>query len=413
MTQTPTHTETPRYRRMRQKMRRDIAAEYEAARLKLAQRPDYDPVWDYFLELLMRSAHPDMLQEAMGRPLVWHLCNQAPYELFHAMGVQPIRLASGCFSPGRISGSGLPVLMCPMLKAVAGIHQYAQKDGTIPKALVVPTTCDWAVKFPELAELTTPPPYFMELPHTRESEKGQQRWLEEIYALVQFLEQQTCRKLKRKNLLSSVKTFMAAWEVFGRLIDLRREGRVPAAWFFVVANSFMLDPVETWTEQVHHVVDFLASGSVPSEKPGVFLAGSPILFPNYKMPDLIDAAGMAVYADDLCSAERFWPGAVCYEDTSVHGLMRALSERYHRGCICPTFADNERRINSILKTLKQHPGLRVVFHILKGCHPFDIESIGLEKRLKQEGIKFLKIETDYVEEDSQNILTRLEAFGHI
>ena len=413
MTRNTPHSETSRYQRMRRKMDHDMAAECEAARLKLVHREDYDPVWEYFLDLLMRSADMRRLQAAVGFPLVRHLCNQAPYELFHAMGVHPVRMTSGCFSPARISGSGFPVLMCPMLKSAAGICQFAEKSPIDDTPMVVPATCDWVVKFPELAEITSPPPYFMELPHTRESEKGQQRWLEEVYALVRFLEQQTGRKLKRKTLLSSVQTFMAAWEVFGRLIELRREGRLPAVWFMVVANSFMQDRIETWTAQVHQVADFLASFSVPSEKPGVFLAGSPILFPNYKIPDLIEAAGMAVCADDLCTAERLWPGAVCFEDTSVHGMMRALSQRYHRGCICPTFADNERRIHSILKTLKQHPAYRVVFHILKGCHPFDIESIGIEKRLKQAGIKFLKIETDYVEEDSQNILTRLEAFGHI
>jgi benzoyl-CoA reductase/2-hydroxyglutaryl-CoA dehydratase subunit BcrC/BadD/HgdB len=53
----------------------------------------------------------------------------------------------------------------------------------------------------------------------------------------------------------------------------------------------------------------------------------------------------------------------------------------------------------------------VVFHVLKGCHPYDLESFGLEMPLKEAGLRFLRVETDYTSEDVQNILTRLEAFS--
>lgn len=401
-----------RRQRLLQKVRRETRAEFEAARLQLQQRPDYHPVWDYFLDLLMRPLAPDMLAAAVGSPLVEHLCNLAPYELFHAIGVHPIRLGSGCFGVGRLSASRFPVLMCPLLKATMGMLQLQASPHSDSVPWVVPTTCDWVVKFQELAD-GQPEACFLELPHLRQGEKGQQRWLEEIYGLVRFLEGQTGRKLKRKILLASVQTFMRAWQVFGHLIELRRAGRLAGVWFMVVANSFMLDSIETWTEHLYMTLKIVETHPPAPGKNGVFLAGSPIIFPNFKLLHLIEAAGMDVYGDDLCTSERIWPGAVCYEDPSYHGIMRALAERYHKACICPTFADNERRINSILNTLQHHHIRGVVYHILKGCHPFDIESFDLEPQLKSSGFNFLKIETDYVQEDSQNILTRLEAFGKI
>lgn len=405
-----------RHQRMLEKVRREAREEFASAQSALRQRADYHPVWDYFLNLLMRSADPALLREAIGRPLVEHLCNQAPYELFHAMGVHPIRLGSGCYAVGRLAASRFPVLMCPMLKATVGMMQL--DDGGLRPSdatpRVVPTTCDWVVKFPEMTGGPSASCCFLELPHLREGEKAQERWLEEMYSLVRFLEDRTGRRLKRRVLLASVEIFMHAWQALGRLIEHRRQGGVAGAWFAVVVNSFMLDSVETWTD---HVLEALES--VVERHPcatagkGVFLAGSPIIFPNFKLLNLIEAAGMQILADDLCTSERIWPGAVRFEDASFHGLLRALAERYHRACICPTFADNERRINSILHTLRRHPIRGVIHHVLKGCHPFDIESFGLEERLKQEGYTFLKIETDYVLEDSQNILTRLEAFGQI
>ena len=401
-----------RCQRQLKKISRDTQAEFERARSQLEQRGDYRPEWAYFLDLLMRPFYPETLRAAVNRPVVEHLCNQAPFELFHAMGVHPVRLGSGSFNVMRVSSSRLPVLMCPYLKATMGMLELHKDSQPHRLHHVVPTTCDWVVKFPEMAD-TVQRTCFLELPHLRENEKGQKRWLEEIYGLVDFLEDQTGRKLKRKALKASVQTFMQAWKAVGRLIELRRKRLLPGIWFMVVINSFMLDPIEIWTEQVLKLLDTIQGDFPRPLHQGLFLAGSPIVFPNYKLLDLIESAGMDVCADDLCTSERIWPGGVCYDDSSFHGILKTLSERYHRACICPTFADNERRINSIFNTLEQHSIRGVIFHVLKGCHPFDIESLTLEPQLKQKGHKFLRIETDYVEEDSRNILTRLEAFSGI
>nr|NJM04413.1 2-hydroxyacyl-CoA dehydratase [Desulfobacula sp.] len=397
-----------RQRKLMEKIRREIRSELDEARLHLQQRADYHPVWDYFLNLLTRPMGPDI----QGRPVVKHLCNLAPYELFHALGLHPVRLGSGCFCAGRLSSSRSPGTHVPLLKSTMGALQLEEPPAPGPLALgdslhlrlggQIPGVDQWAAGCPFYGTAASAP-----------GGKGQQRWLEEIYGLVRFLENQTGRKLKQKTLSASVQTLMRAWQAFGRLIELRRKRVLAGVWFTAAANSFMLDAVEMWTEQVHMVVDTLGTQPPPPARNGVFLAGSPIIFPNFKLLYLIEAAGMDVYGDDLCTSERIWPGALCYDDPSLHGILRALAGRYHNACICPTFADNERRINSILNTLQLHRIQRVVFHVLKGCHPFDIEGFNLESRLKSRGYNFLKIETDYVQEDSRNILTRLEAFGRI
>ncbi len=414
MKDSPPSSAKLRYQRLLQKIRRETRQEFESARSRLGQRADYDPVWAYFLDLLMRSAAPDMLRQAIGRPLVEHLCNQAPFELFHAMGVHPVRLGSGCHAVGRLSASGFPVLMCPMLKATAGmmqLHDNRGQSGETPR--VIPTTCDWVVQFPQLTNGQPGKDCFLELPHLRQSEKAQERWLEEVYGLVRFLEERTGRRLKRKALANSIRIFMDAWQALGHMIEARRKGALAAVWFTAVANSFMLDPIEVWTEHVLKALEAIRAAPHACGGNAVFLAGAPIIFPNFKLLELVEAAGMQIIADDLCTCERIFPGAVCFDDPSYHGMLRALAQRYHEGCICPTFADNERRINSILNTLRQHPIRSVIHHVIKGCHPFDIEGFCLEERLKLEGYNFLKIETDYVQEDSQNLLTRLEAFGQI
>ena len=399
--------------RLLQKIDAEAREEFEAGIRLLKSRDDYLPAYEYFLGLLPRALHPAKLKEAVSRQVVEHLCNQAPYELFHAFGTHPFKKAGGCHAVQRLCDSAYPALMCPMMKSTLGMTRLQPGEKPESNALVVPTTCDWAVSFPGANEKGQDKCLMMELPHVREGEKARRRWLEEVYGLAFFLEKITGKKLKKVSLAASVITYNQARQVLGELIAMRRRGIIAGVWFTAVVSSFTLDAIETWTDRLRLLINDLATQTPDRRTPGLFLAGSPIIFPNLKLLHLISEAGMDVRADDLCSSERILPGIVCHEDATVHGLMRALSESYHQGCICPTFADNERRINSILNTLTHHNLHGVIYHVLKGCHPCDMESVSIEKQLKQKGYKFLRIETDYTDEDGRNILTRLEAFREL
>jgi benzoyl-CoA reductase/2-hydroxyglutaryl-CoA dehydratase subunit BcrC/BadD/HgdB len=52
----------------------------------------------------------------------------------------------------------------------------------------------------------------------------------------------------------------------------------------------------------------------------------------------------------------------------------------------------------------------VVQYILQYCHTYNVEAINIASALKKENIPNIKIETDYSEEDSGQLKTRLEAF---
>jgi benzoyl-CoA reductase/2-hydroxyglutaryl-CoA dehydratase subunit BcrC/BadD/HgdB len=353
----------------------------------------------------------------VGKPLVALMCLQAPLELFHALGLHAFKVYGGSHAGARLSAPLLPAIMCPMLRSALGalvIPGLRPEEGW--KAFVAPTTCDWVVKIDELfaaAGVSAPcPSWRLELPHLKDRPESQERWLEEIYGLRTFLLGTAGRKkLHAKELRRSMDIYQKAWAAFSELIALRREGKAPLTWCAVIGNSFFYDDVEAWTARLKEAVAlFRARPPAPARRPRVFLAGSPVFFPNLKLPRLIEEAGLECVMDDLCSSERVFPGAVFYDDFSEHGLLKALAQRYHQGCLCPTFADNDRRVNNIIAPAHKRLYRGVIFHVLKGCHPFDLESVSLEGRIKSEGLKFIKLETDYTAEDGQTLLTRLEAF---
>lgn len=396
-----------RFERVKQKVNQEYLEEAQLLR----EQADFLPELEYFLQLLEKPYTAAVLQERVGKPLVGLFCIQAPLEIIAAFDLQPIKLCSGGQVAQRVAASNLPVIMCPMLKSFVGSFELQNGNISDYKLVVVPTTCDWVVKLPEILGQGLDNLHYMEMPHLKDNEKAEDRWLEEVCAMKRALEKVTGKKLDRKKLAKAIDDYSYAWGLMDMLEEYKRKGVLSGTFFTAVTNCFMLDRLETWCERVEALLKGLAQRPVPSKAiPKVFVAGSPMVFPNLKMLQLIEQAGMMVAADDMCSSERMLPGGVIYNDESEIGMLKALADRYHKACICPTFADNKRRINNIFQITDQHEISGVIYNILKGCHPYDIEAITIEKGIKQHGLKFLKLETDYGREDSQNLLTRLEAF---
>ena len=164
--------------------------------------------------------------------------------------------------------------------------------------------------------------------------------------------------------------------------------------------------------QVELVINKIDRPVVNSSK-GIFLAGAPVFFPYLKIAEVIEQAGMAIVVDELCTSERVMVSSTACDEKTEYGILKALGEKSHLACSCPSYIDNDHRIENILSDMKAHNIKGVVYHQLKGCHLYDIDSFKFEKAMKQNGFNYIKIETDFSQEDRQNILTRLEAFREI
>jgi len=389
--------------------RTDMAAEYATEIAALRSRDDYLGEYDCFLEVISLLPHPERFRDRFDKPLIGLTCLQAPLELVAALGFHPYRLCAHAASKQRLASPRLPTLACPVLKTTLGAFVADESPERLCELIVVPATCDWMAKLPEMTDGQAPRFHVMELPRVRESERGQRRWLEEVRHLKVILERLAGKSLSRKALLRSVEISVKAWDAFVRLMEARTRNLISGTWSTVIAHAFLAGDAEAWTEQVHHLLPILEERPL-LDGARVFLAGSPIFFPNLKMPLLIEEAGMHIAGDELCSSERIMAGPALGKDRSEEGLLRALAEQYHLGCTCPTFTDNSRRLNNLLETLRQRRIQGVIYHVLKGCHPYDMESNRYEKAIKNQGFQFIRIETDYSREDGKNLLVRLEAF---
>ncbi|MDR2338660.1 MAG: 2-hydroxyacyl-CoA dehydratase family protein [Deltaproteobacteria bacterium] len=394
-------------------------AEWSAELGRLRAREDYIPELAYFLDLF-EDPSIAAVEERVGMPVAAMLCLQAPVELFLAQGFFPVKIYGGSYAASNLTSPRLPALMCPTLKSILGATEL--DPGLMRVPWVIPLTCDWLARFKETRDLFggfEKPVLELEVPRIKEGDGPKELWLSEVHGLSVFLKEQGGLPLKRGRLLESIKRLEGIRLAFLRLTELRRQGLIGSQFFSIVLSGLFRDLPERFQDSLETLVSALSdkAGKPDAKAPlggvrtgGVFLTGSPVYFPNFKILNLIERAGLQVLGDDLCSSERILPRHVEVGDKSERGLLKALAETYHLGCLCPVFAANDRRA-AIIKEATNLADIRgVVFHLLKGCHPYDLDSFMLEETVHSWGLRFLRIETDYSHEDSQNILTRLEAF---
>lgn len=342
-------------------------------------------------------------------------CIQVPDELIYAVNGKPVRLCMGVTEIADLADNQLPKLACRLIRSLTGYVKLQTPFFNQIKNFVLPTTCDWKVKqFERLnhgANICV-----MEFPHNKDSEISRKRWFTEVVNLKEWLEKQSGNKIKKSNLLDAVSMVQKAQAEYDIFSSFRRRGFVNGREAFIVSNAYFYLHAAEWTKLLKCLNkkirdNFNSSpGQFVDNRPKVLFTGSPVIFPNFKLPELLEEAGCSIVVDELCSSERMFSDVISVDDKTEDGILQAISDRYLLPCTCPTFRDNGNRVKRLQELIDQNKINGVVYYVLSGCHPYDIESFDIERIIKSQKIPFIKIETDYSHEDSGQLKTRLEAF---
>ena len=303
------------------------------------------------------------------------------------------------------------------MKAVAGF----QNMKTMPvyndcDLMAVPVTCDCKKKIVEMLKQThevCP----IHVPVSRDDE-AIERYIQELYHFLERLEQLTGRRVTWDRLCEGMNLVGRSRYELSRFLQLKKH--MPYLMYgthiLAVMNAAAYLPADIWASCMHDLNVELETRIrsqkrvVAREFPRIMITGSPVIFPNFKIPLLIEEMGGIVAADETCMGERgMWDPAVIVDD-SFDGMMRALANRALRPCPCPTFADNTQRIYRLKQLIKDNQIQGVIYHVLRGCLVYDFEYKKIEEELGALDIPVIRLESDYNEEDVEQLRIRIEAF---
>lgn len=351
-------------------------------------------------------------------PTVGTYCVMAPPELIYAQGAMPVKLCGGSYTAFAVGDDTAPRDACPLVKAVMGFEDIDAMPAYQNCALMaVPVTCDCKKKLAGwLSERR--PTAVLHVPANRDRDEDMERFVRELYAFSDRLEKITGVPLTSERLSLAFHRLAEAQTQLSRFIALRRShpALIRGTFAMAVMNAASYTWAPRWTRQLARLndeLDRLAKAetmAVRDNQPRLLLTGSPVIFPNLKLPLLIEEMGGLLAADETCMGERGLYDPPAIVDSSLNGMMRALANRATRPCTCPTFADNRRRLYRVRQMIGDYHIQGVVYHVLRGCLVYDYEYAAMEAEMERLGIPIIRVETDYNEEDVEQLRIRVEAF---
>ena len=391
------------------------AAKYLRRLKELSGAPDeIEPFYDTLERIYVDMQSADVPK---GMKTIGTYCVMVPQELIYAAGAVPVKLCSGNYTAFSVGDEIVPRDACPLVKAVAGFKQ----TGLMPlyedcSMMIVPITCDCKKKIAGMlsgeCDLMT-----LHVPASRDDDDIDD-YIAQMYDLIEKLEKVTGNEVTYETLSEGFRKVGYAQYELSEFIRLKKQTPylVRESHEMAILNSASYMPADKWGEALHKVNESLKerakSGQTVTAKklPRILLTGSPIVFPNMKIPLLIEEMGGIVAGDETCMGERgMWDPAVI-TDNSFDGIMRALANRSLRPCPCPTFADNKQRIYRLKQLISENQIQGVIYHVLRGCLVYDFEYKRIEEELGQLGIPVIRLESDYNEEDVEQLRIRIEAF---
>jgi len=373
-----------------------------------------DPFLDALRQVYLEMKNPFA---RLNRPLVGTYCVMAPQELIYAAGALPVKLCSGNYTAFSIGDDIVPRDACPLVKAVAGFQDMelmpVYRDCSL---MAVPITCDCKKKIVELLEKTHNV-YPLQVPACREDEDIDQ-YVEELYGFMDRLEELTGHRITWDALAEGMNIVGRAKYELSRFLELKKQMPYLMYGSHILAamNAASYMPANIWADCMHDLNGELKQRIRKQQRvtskdlPRIMVTGSPIIFPNMKIPLLIEEMGGILAADETCMGERGMSDPAVVVDESFDGMIRALANQAVRPCSCPTFAENTERIYRIRQMIDDYRIQGVIYHVLRGCLVYDFEYRHIEEELGRMGIPVIRLESDYNEEDIEQLRIRIEAF---
>ena len=239
-------------------------------------------------------------------------------------------------------------------------------------------------------------------------------WEKQLIRMMEAIAAHTRRRISHRKIRNAVRCISLARCQLREF--LREENRpdvrhaITGSGKLLIQNSYYFaDDLDNWGKQLQ-ILRQETGNRQTEDRPRILLTGSPIYFPNYKIPFLIEDAGLSIRSfmdlstirqEELMSAKSLRTTA-----QAVHAL--AASSLAHDASAAYTCNDALRA--AIYREIRSGQIDGIIFHILKGQIEYDFEMTRMEEMFEYYDIPVFRLETDYQDHDIEQLRIRLEAF---
>ncbi|HRR77096.1 MAG TPA: 2-hydroxyacyl-CoA dehydratase family protein [Ruminococcus sp.] len=356
------------------------------------------------------------------RPKVVILGTGIPEELAYACGAAPYWLIGGSLASTVWSDEHVPRDTDPVSRSILG---YINRQGTVDfsdSLFIIPMTSDSMRKIAYQLKTEGRTICLVDIPPQRSDSKSSEKWQRQILDMTKAISEHTGSRITRSSMISAAQRISKARYALNAFLNISRDRPdiVPNATRLLIQDSYYRTfNINEWTYRLQMLTAKTAEltrryAYVGQSRPKVMVMGSPIIFPNYKIPFLIDDVGLNL-TDTVDST--FLKQYLIYEKSDLHGsysrIIKNIASAWYSRDASSAFVRNDSMYHYIKWRINKKDVEGVVYHVLKGQIEQDFEFERFEMLFAEYGIPMFRLETDYQYQDIEQLRIRLEAFSEM
>ena len=329
-----------------------------------------------------------------------------PEEIIYALKEIPLWIIGGSLGTYNLADEFVPRDTDSVSQSILGFLKRKKLENPKDYTVIVPITCDSMRKLAYILEKEVNV-ITVDFPTDKNQELSAKKWTSEMLKLGERLED---------SLKKAVKLVNDARYEMRRFRDLTRMNKAEISTtmsLFILNTYYYSKDISRWTQELKKINEFLESkvGSVNYNIPKVLLIGSPIYFPNFKVPFLLNDIGLDIGDTVNVMTEKV------NVDSNIENkgfLLRnyfnkVVLESYYSDC-SSAYVDNSNLFEEVKKLQDEYNFDGVIYHVLKGQIEHDFELNRYESFFVDRNIPVFRLETDYKYQDIEQIRIRVEAF---
>ena len=360
------------------------------------------------------------LQERQPQVIV--IGDDIPAEILYAVCDRPFYVLGGSLETAHWADELTPRDTDPFSRSSLGWLVNPAFDITKNALIVTAVSSDSRRKLIAVLRESGRKVAAMDVPPADRSENALHYYTEELVTLAGTIGRHTGKRFSGRRLKNAAGKIAAAHRQRQKfLAAARRAGNIISdeAVLLVAQSLYFTDSLDEWMTHISRLSDELEYLNTQyiirhKDKPRVLVLGSPLVFPNYKVPQLIASAGMSISAvADSQSLEAAITVTKSKRMPSADSLLKKIA-RVHLNMISSGARINNTGLYSYVQNLiRQLRPDGIVCHILKGQIEYDFELPYIEKAAESMDIPVFRLETDYQYQDMEQLRIRMEAFGEM
>lgn len=337
-----------------------------------------------------------------------------PEEFIYASGAKPYWILGGSRSLSSLADDFVPRDTDPISRAMLGCLQ--NDISNLPKGalILVPLINDSSRKLAYILKARGYQVHAVYIPPTQ-GEVSDQELFRQGEALAERIYSYTGKRITTRGLRETQEKIAEARKQIRYFMQMTYEKPelLPSIWrMFILHSYYCTDNLEDWSKHLRMLnsqLDVINPRKSGRNISSVLLLGSPVYFPNYKVPFLIHDVNLDIAAHLDYTTEKFFRPYRVDKTLTVETLMQSF---YKTDC-SSAYTENKSLLGAVSSLLDGMQIDGVVYHVLKGQIEYDFELERLEELFSTYSIPVCRLETDYNYQDIEQLRIRLEAFQEV